>query len=338
MTKNVAKFGTFALAMLLVLGMLLLVLGQIRLDNRTEYQADFADASGLKAGQIVRLAGVDVGRVQSVELDRRAAHVKFDVAQNISMTSDATLQVRYSNLIGDRYLEVINGSNVAEPMREDATFGIDRTKPALDIDALLGGLAPLTRSLQPEQVDRLSGELLRVLQGQGGTITGILKQVAALTTRLADRDELIGSVITNLGAVLQTAGDDSEALSHIVDQLQQLVSTLSQRSTPITDALVRINNGAATVSDLLLDDRPAIHGDVAELNRTATVLDDGSAQIEAVLTQLPDAYQRLSRLGSYGSFFNFYLCAVTLKIDGPGGQPIITKLVQQKQGRCVTPQ
>ncbi|NMN93831.1 MCE family protein [Antrihabitans stalactiti] len=338
MTKNVVKFGAFALAMLLVLGMLILVLGQIRLDSRTGYQADFADASGLKAGQIVRLAGVDVGRVQSVELDHRIARVKFDVAQSIRLTQDATLQVRYSNLIGDRYLEVVNGANIAEPMSEGATFGTGQTKPALDIDALLGGLAPLTRSLQPEQVDRLSGELLRVLQGQGGTITGILQQVAALTSRLADRDELIGSVITNLGTVLQTVGDDSAALSNIIDQLQQLVGTLSQRSSPISDALVRINDGAATVSDLLLDNRPAIRADVNELNRTATVLDDGSAQLEAVLTQLPDAYQRLSQLGSYGSFFNFYLCAVTLKIDGPGGQPIITKLVQQKQGRCVTPQ
>ncbi|MBJ8343890.1 MCE family protein [Antrihabitans sp. YC2-6] len=338
MTKNVAKFGVFALAMLLVLGMLILVLGQIRLDSRTPYQADFGDASGLKEGQVVRLAGVDVGRVRSVKLENRTAHVDFDVADSVRITKDATLQVRYQNLLGDRYLEVVNGPNIAEPMPEDGSFPATQTKSALDIDALLGGLAPLTRSLEPEQVDRLSGELLRVLQGQGGTITGILQQVAALTSRLADRDQLIGAVIANLGTTLQTVGDDSQALSNIIDQLQQLVTTLSQRSTPIADALVRINSGTATVADLLLDDRPAIRADVAEINRAATVLDDGSAQIEAVLTELPDAYQRLSRLGAYGSFFNFYLCAVTLKVDGPGGTPIITKLVQQKQGRCVTPQ
>ncbi len=338
MNKNFLKFGAFLVVMLLVLGLLILVLGQIRLDHRISYQAEFTDASGLRSGEIVRVAGVDVGRVQSVAVDGRSAHVKFDVAQNIRVTPDAALQVRYANLLGDRYLELTNGANIASPLREGGTIPVGQTKPALDIDALLGGLAPLTRSLQPEQVDRLSGELLRVLQGQGGTVTGILQQVAALTSRLADRDELIGAVITNLGTVLQTVGDDRDALSGVLDQLQQLVTTLSDRRTPISDALVHTNNGAATLESLLVGDRPAIQGGVAELNRTATVLDDGSDQIESVLTQLPDTYQRLSRLGSYGSFFNFYLCAVTLKIDGPGGAPIITKLVQQKQGRCVTPQ
>lgn len=336
--KTAIKFGLFGTAMLVVLVLLVLVLGQIRLDSRTGYQADFADASGIKAGQVVRIAGVDVGRVSAVDVAGREAHVKFDVVDNVRITPDATLQVRYQNLLGDRYLEITNGADIADPMAEGDTFPVEQTRPALDIDALLGGLAPLTRSLEPAQVDRLSGELLQVLQGQGGTVTGLLQQVAALTSQLADRDALIGAVITNLGTVLQTVGDESGALSSIIDQLQQLVTRLSEQGAPISEALVSINGGSATLADLLLDDRPAIAGDIAELNRAATVLDDGSAQVEAVLTQLPEAYQRLSRLGSYGSFFNFYLCAVTIEVDGPGGAPIIAKLVQQQQGRCVTPQ
>ncbi|NMN93771.1 MCE family protein [Antrihabitans stalactiti] len=338
MSKSAVKFAVFGVAMLCVLVLLILVLGQLRLDSRTEYNAVFADASGLGAGQPVRIAGVDVGRVQAVELDGRTANVTFDVMDDVHVTPDATLQVRYQNLLGDRYLEVTNGANIADPLGKGGTIPITQTKPALDIDALLGGLAPLTRSLDPAQIDRLSGELLSVLQGQGGTVTGILQQVAALTSRLADRDALIGAVITNLGSVLTTVGDESGALKNIIDQLQGLVSHLSEQSTPITNALVSINTGSATLSDLLLDNRPVVNRDISELNRTATVLDDGSAQIEAVLTELPEAYKRLSRLGSYGSFFNFYLCAVTLEVDGPGGAPIIAKLVQQQQGRCVTPQ
>ncbi|MCS4257867.1 phospholipid/cholesterol/gamma-HCH transport system substrate-binding protein [Rhodococcus erythropolis] len=338
MNKAAIKFGVFGIAMLFVLVLLILVLGQLRLDSRTAYHADFADVSGLTAGQVVRISGVDVGRVQEVDLDGRTARVTFDVVDNIRLTPDAMLQVRYQNLLGDRYLEVTNGADIADPMPADATYPSAQTASALDVDALLGGLAPLTRSLDPAQIDRLSGELLQVLQGQGGTVTGILQQVAALTSHLADRDALIGAVITNLGTVLQTVGDDSGALSSIIDQLQGLVTRLSEQSAPISDALVSVNAGSAALADLLLDDRPAISGDIAQLNRTATVLDDGSAQIEAVLTELPQAYRQLSRLGSYGSFFNFYLCAVTLEVDGPGGAPIIAKLVQQQQGRCVTPQ
>ncbi|MFI9408687.1 MCE family protein [Nocardia gamkensis] len=335
--KNAFKFGAFALVMVMLLTVLALVLGQLRLDSRTGYQAEFTDVSGLQDGDIVRLAGVDVGRVGEVELDGRTVHIDFDVADNIRVTSDAQLQVRYANLLGDRYLEIKNGNRIDDPMPADGTFSFDQTKPALDIDALVGGLAPLTRSLEPEQVDRLTSELIRVVQGQGGTIAGVLQEVAVLTSKLADRDQLIGAVITNLGSVLRTVGDNSDAFSRVIDHLQRLVSTLAERSVPISDALVHIDSAAASVSDLLIADRPAIQADIAELNRTATLLDDGSAQIESVLTRLPDTYARLSRLGSYGSFFNFYLCTVTVKIDGPGGAPIITKLVQQEQGRCVTP-
>ncbi|MFD6451177.1 MULTISPECIES: MCE family protein [unclassified Nocardia] len=336
--KNAVKFGSFTLVMVMVLGLLVLVLGRIRLDSRIDYRAEFADVSGLAEGDVVRVAGVDVGRVGAVDLRGRDVDVVFDIARDIRVTSDARLTVRYSNLLGDRYLELVNGDHLDEPMQEGGTFPFAQTNPALDIDSLLGGLAPLTRSLEPEQIDRLTGELIRVLQGQGGTITGILQEIAILTSTLADRDALIGSVITNLGAVLGTVGNDSGALSRVIDHMQQLVSALAERGTPIADALVQVESASTTLADLLIADRQPIRDDIAQANRTATLLDDGSAQIEAVLTALPEAYQRLTRLGAYGSFFNFYLCAVTLKIDGPAGAPIVTKLVQQKQGRCVTPQ
>lgn len=338
MIRTLAKYLTFVVSMVLVLVLLILVLGNIQLGDRTSYAAEFDDASGLKSGEVVRLAGVDVGRVESVDVDKRAARIEFAVSSAVRLAKDSRLQVRYANLLGDRYLEITNGDHVATPLREGATIPVSNTAAALDLDALLGGLAPLSRSLQPDQVNRLSGELLSVLQGQGGTITGILQQVAELTSNLADRDALIGSTIANLNTVLGTLDEDSESFSTVVDQLQQLSTGLAQQRTPITDALVHIDGAADTVADLLVDDRRPIAEDIAQLNRTATVLDDGSAQIDAVLSQLPEAYQRLSRLGAYGSFFNFYLCAVTVKIDGPGGEPIITKLVQQKTGRCVTPQ
>ncbi|MDV7353892.1 MCE family protein [Rhodococcus oxybenzonivorans] len=336
--RNALKFGSFALVMLLVLALLVLVLGQIRLDHRTEYHAEFAEVSGLAEGDVVRLAGVDVGRVHAVELHGRNVAVEFDVARGVAVTSDARLQVRYANLLGDRYLELANGDRLDEVMPVGGTFPLTQTEAALDIDSLLGGLAPLARSLEPDQIDRLTGELIRVLQGQGGTITSILHEIAVLTSTLADRDALIGSVITNLGTVLGTIGDDSDAFTRVIDHLQQLVAAVAERNTPIADAIVHVDSASATLTDLLVADRPAIAADIAQTNRAATLLDDGSAQVEAVLSALPEAYQRLTRLGAYGSFFNFYLCAVTVKVDGPGGAPIVTKLVQQKQGRCVTPQ
>src|SRR3546814_19361494 len=75
---------------------------------------------------------------------------------------------------------------------------VDQTSPALDLDLLLGGFKPLLRSLDPQQVNDLSGALLQVLQGQGGTLVSLLGNTSSFTSTLADRDQLIGDVITNL--------------------------------------------------------------------------------------------------------------------------------------------
>src|SRR5690606_6836360 len=83
-----------------------------------------------------------------------------------------------------------------------STIGVDRTQPALDLDALIGGFRPLFRALNPDQVNTLSTQLIGAFQDQGATISSLLAQTASVTGTLADRDELIGEVIDNLDTVL----------------------------------------------------------------------------------------------------------------------------------------
>src|SRR6185437_12374057 len=94
---------------------------------------------------------------------------------------------------------------------------------------------------------------------------------------------------------------------------QQLVSGLAQDSDPIGNAIPKIATATGDLAQLLQGARPDLQGTIAEANRVATQLNLGEDTVDWVLGRLPSAYKQLIRVGSYGSFFQFYTCAVNLK-------------------------
>ncbi|AWK76606.1 mammalian cell entry protein (plasmid) [Rhodococcus oxybenzonivorans] len=334
-TGTIARLTLFAVIMVLFTAAVVVVFSQVRFGSERTYKAAFADASGLKSDEFVRVAGVEVGKVKSVEIvDEATALVEFSLTKAVPFTESTKLAVRYENLIGAHYLELLDspGSNTTQP--EDSTIPADRTMAALDLDALINGFRPLFKALDPDQVNKLSTSLVHVLQGQGGTVSDFLKQSGELTSALADRDQLIGSVIDNLNRVLGTVDEHNKQFDEGVDKLQQVISGLSEQSDPIGDALVRVNDASASVADLLVNARPAIRNDVTEIGRVAGNINADKDYVNWALSALPDAYGRLARLGLYGDFFTFYLCDVTLKVNGPDGNPALIPIIGQRAGRC----
>ena len=72
------------------------------------------------------------------------------------------------------------------------TIPMERTEPALDLDALVGGFRPLFRALDPDKNNNIAQSIITIFQGQGGTINDIRDQTGQLTSALADRDQAIG--------------------------------------------------------------------------------------------------------------------------------------------------
>jgi phospholipid/cholesterol/gamma-HCH transport system substrate-binding protein len=314
---------------------LVTVFGQFRFDASSTYTAVFSNVSGLKGGNFVRIAGVEVGKVRNMTLHKDGTvTVEFAVNRNLSLTQGTKAAVRYENLIGDRYLSLEEGAGSVHKLQPGQTIPLERTSPALDIDALLGGFRPLFRALDPDQVNALSGELLRVFQGQGGTISSVLSQTSVLTSTLAGRDQLIGEVIKNLNTVLATFAARDDQFSEGLDKLSQLAEGLSDRRSDIATATAHINAAAGTVADLLTDVRPPIKEAVTQADRVSGQIMADHEYVDDLLKTLPDAYQVLARQGLYGDYFGFYLCDAVLKLNGKGGQPTFVKLVGQDTGRC----
>ena len=102
------------------------------------------------------------------------------------------------------------------------------TSPALDLTVLFNGFQPLFQALNPQQVNDLSLNLVQVLQGEGGTVAGLVQKTASLTNSLADRDQLIGEVITNLSQTLETVDQRHQQLSELIVELKGWMTDLAR--------------------------------------------------------------------------------------------------------------
>ena len=332
---TVLRVVAFTTVSLLFTFVLLTVFGQFRFDSRTSYRAVFTNVSGLKGGNFVRIAGVEVGKVTDLTLHKDGTvTVDFAIDKQLVLTEGTTAAIRYENLIGDRYLSLEEGAGSVRKLLAGQTIPLSRTSPALDVDALIGGFRPLFRALDPDQVNALTGELLRVFQGQGGTISSVLAQTSALTTTLAGRDQLIGQVITNLNTVLGTFAAHDHQFASGLDKLSQLVGGLAERKSDIAAGIANINTAAASVADLFAVAREPIKEVVHQTDRVSGQIMADHDYVDDLIKTLPDAYQILSRNGLYGDYFGFYLCDALLKLNGKGGQPVYVRVAGQDSGRC----
>lgn len=329
------RLATFTVIAALGIVLLFAIFAQLRFGESRQYKALFTNISGLAEGDFVRIAGVEVGKVETIALERDAAlTVAFSTDPSVVLTEATRAVIRYDNLIGDRYLELEEGAGSVKVLQPGDTIPVARTAPALDLDALTGGFRPLFRALDPDQVNELTGQLVSAFQGQGATIGSFLTQTAATTSTLADRDQLIGEVIGNLSTVLESLGSETEQLDTGVLALSELVSGLSERRSELSVGLANTNAAAATIADLLTQARPPLKDVIGETDRVAATILADHDYFDNLLNELPDKYRLLSRQGLYGDYFSFYLCDAVLKLNGKGGQPVYIKLAGQDTGRC----
>jgi phospholipid/cholesterol/gamma-HCH transport system substrate-binding protein len=342
-TGTAIRLSIVSLVLLLITVSIVVVFGQMRFNRTNSYTAEFSNATGLRDGQFVRASGVEVGKVKKVRLvDGKRVLVDFQVDRSIPLYQSTTAQIRYLDLIGNRFVELKRGGGdgADRVLPAGGFIPLSRTSPALDLDALIGGFKPLFRALEPEKVNTIASAIITVFQGQGGTINDILDQTAQLTAHIAERDEAIGEVVKNLNIVLDTTVRHRKEFDQIVDNFERLITGLKNHADPLAVGVANISNAAGTVADLLADNRALLHKEINYLQALQQPLIDQSDQLSDLIHKTPTALNLIGRsIGLYGDWVNFYLCDLTIKWNGlqPGGPVRTVRIWQQPTGRC-TPQ
>jgi len=334
-TLAAIKLGIFTVASVLVTGLLAVIMGHFTLGGQHTYKAVFSSASELKSGDDVRIAGVSVGDVKSVDLYQGdKALVTFKVGSDVPMTEASGAEVRYLNLVGDRYLALTQGAAGAAPLPNDATIPASRTTPALDLTQLFNGFQPLFQALTPKDVNELSMNLVRVLQGEGGTVQGLLAKTASLTNTLADRDQLVGQVIKNLSGTMEIVDSRHKQLNQLLVQLRGWLGNLSHDRKAIGASLQNIAGLTKQVSNLVTRARPWAKKDIAQLRRVFKILNKPANQkvVADTLERLPTTLRRQARIGTFGSWYNYYLCDFTAHFTLPKIQDLLPDGVANAPG------
>jgi phospholipid/cholesterol/gamma-HCH transport system substrate-binding protein len=358
------KLVVFAVVTILATGVLAVVVSNHTFGSTQTYTADFTDAASLITGNDVRIAGVRVGTVKSVKLvtnknangqPTHVAQVSFTVDKSVPVTTTTNVDIRYQNLVGQRYLALIENSGSGQRQPTKQVISASRTAPALDLTQLFNGFRPLFQALTPSQVNSFASEIIATFQGESGPVTDLVRKTASLTNTIADRDAVIGQVVDNLDSVLHTVAQRDAGLSQVVDQLQRFVGGLAHDRNTIAASLGNIDSLADNSAVLLRQIRPALPHDLSSLSKVANSLDTtkdcpgyfvksndidknnvpaiprfannnckGPNTLNGFLQREPTKLQSIIRTATYGSYFNFWLC--DLELGGTPGKALLQAL------------
>jgi phospholipid/cholesterol/gamma-HCH transport system substrate-binding protein len=310
------KMVIFAVITVTLTALLGLTIANTTVGPTTGYTARFTDATGLNVGDDIRMSGVRIGQVTDISVaENKYADVHFDIEASRQLPRTVTATIKYRNLIGQRYVSLgIGSGDTNAVLRSSDMIPIERTQPALNLTELFNGFQPLFQALQPEEVNKLASELIQVLQGEGGTIDSVLSHTASLASTVASKDKVIGQVIDNLNTVLTTVNDRTTEVSGLIDQLQQLATGLAQQRGTIGDAISALGDLTNTTAGLLSSVRPPLKDDIAALGVLAGTLADHGDTVDKFLAGLPHKVQTISRVSSYGGWYNYYLCSMSGQI------------------------
>jgi phospholipid/cholesterol/gamma-HCH transport system substrate-binding protein len=310
----VAKFAAFALvSVLLAVVLVNTMVNGVRGDTDT-FRAEFADVAGLRAGDDVRVAGVRVGRVQDISVGRHVAEVSFEVSADQPVLDTTKIVMRYQNLLGQRYLALVQGPDRGARLEPGATVPLARTSPGFDLTELLNGFRPLFEALRPDDVNALASSLVKVLQGEGGTVESLLAQTGRLTSFLADRDQVVGQVLDNLTPVLVDLAGKGTELQGTVEELRTLMTGVARDRGSIGASIDGMSRLIVSTSELLHQARVPT---VRAVKRFRTVMDlfmTHKPEFTAAIGSFGSTLAALGRASSYQSAVNIYLCSVTVDV------------------------
>lgn len=292
------------------------------------YAAVFSDVFGLREGDDVRMAGVRVGRVESIELQGDKAKVSFVVQSDQQLLGSTVASVTYQNIVGQRYLGLSLGSiGDPEPLRSGSVIPIERTDPSFDVGAMLNGFEPLFSVLNPRDADNLTKGVIQSLQGDDASIVALVDQTSQLTESFAGRDEELGEVITDLNVVVDNLARHNDSLDEIIDQTRDAVSTFDARRPELVSSMGSISRVVRQLATIADDVQPDLNELVLREPGFAEHMVSIEPQLAFTGANLPLLLKGFARITHEGAYANAYACDLNATGFFPGLNDVVPIIV-----------
>ncbi|GAC70004.1 MCE family protein [Gordonia soli] len=282
--------------------------------STTSFSTYFNDVSGLIEGDDVRMAGVRVGRVESVDLDKGRARVQFIVEKDQKVLSNTQASIRYQNLIGQRFLSLtlVKGEN-STPLAEGSSLKMP-SEDSFDVTKLLSGFQPVFDTLQPEQVNALSEGLIQAFQGNDVSLSNTVAEVGRLASDMADRDAVIGAVITNLSTVMRDLAAQGDQVGTVITSISKLIENLNSNSAAFGKSVSQIGRTASGFAEVLTQSRGSLQDAATDARAATRTLINSGSRLDGLAKNLPIFLGHFPMVLGEGAYLNIYACDLDIAI------------------------
>ena len=266
--------------------------------------AEFPRAISLYKGSDVKILGVAVGKVDSVDPAGTKVVVKFHYDSKYKVPANAKAAVISPSIVGDRFIQLTPVYTGGARLADNAHLGIDRTATPLELDQIFGSITDLTTALGPEGANKPdasgTGALTRLLDstaknfgGQGVQFNQTLHNLSLLTKTLADnKDELFGTV-SEVEKFTNTLSKNDDTVRQFNDSLASGAKLLADERQDFAAVLKNLSVALTQVKSFVADNKSLLSSNIKELNQLSKVLVKNRAALDETLTDAPVALNNL---------------------------------------------
>lgn len=302
MKWTLLKLTAFMTVCLLFTAWLAFTIGNIRLFQGTyDVSATFDDVTGLLPNDNVKVAGVVVGKVGKIEVDKGRAKVRFSVRNGIKLPRNTEAAIRWRNLLGQRYIYLYPG-DASTTMGDGDHIG--KTRSVVDLGELFNRLGPIVQALDPKQVNAFLDTVVGALDGNEDAVSKALDDLAVLTQGLAARDDAIQRVVGNLDTVAGAINSRDAQIQTVLDNLIALSKTFGENTDVLDRAVNDMDRFGEHLIFLLGRNRTELDSLIANLELVTDAVREKLPTIDAALGNLYEGSKRLFTSSRYGDWLN----------------------------------
>ncbi|HEY8059013.1 MAG TPA: MCE family protein [Acidimicrobiales bacterium] len=301
--RVVLKLALYSLVCLVVLGWLVSIVGNTAFfAERSGYEAELDDATGLRVNDAVKIAGVEVGSVTGIDIEHGHAVVSFEVDDGTVLPSSTRSGVRWRSVLGQKYLYLYPGERGA-PLEPGDRIPIEQSVPSADVGDFLNALGPVLQALDPDDANAFVQAVSEGVSGNEAQVRSLIDDSSSLATVLGGLDGQVGSIITNLDDVAGAVARRDDAVDELLVNLSSLSGDLAGRNQSLNALITDFADVQHRLERLLRENRGDLDGTIDDLRVIAETLAEHDTDLVGALATLPEGVAPYHLISSTGQWF-----------------------------------
>ena len=314
--RNPVTIGAISLAVLVALMFTAFNANKLPLVGGGDtYYADFTESGGLKANDEVRVAGVRVGKVNSIELIGDRVRVGFQVDSSSGFGKETGADIRVKTLLGANFI-MLTPQGPGE-LEKESVIPVERTSAPYDIVEAFEGLAETSEAINRDQLTESLTALADLTENTPEEFGSAIRGLSALSINVAKRDDELNSLLQNLSNVSDVLANQGDNLITLMDQGDELFRALVRRRDAINRLLVSTSQFSQELTILIRQSRADLKPALDNLDAVVQNLLDNQSNLEQTLRLMEPFYRVFANTLGNGPWFdtiiqNFPLAAPSL--------------------------